>query len=270
MTDSKSGQPVTPGTETAPATTQTVPPAQTTLGAETPPAEFKADPNKSAAENETAKAAFEAAKTAPAAKPGDKKDGATALGAEDAPKPLVDKDGKPVPEGFKLDKDGNAVKEEPPKRAPEKYEPFKLEDQEIDAAEVAAFEPIAKELDLTQEQAQKLVKLRADLRTAELKEWSDKVDGWLTSSKSDKEIGGTGWDGNIAIAKKAINEFGTKELKTALNEFGMGNHPEFIRFAFKVGQALGESSTRTTAAGAETGEKRSAAEVLYGGTPPAT
>ena len=42
------------------------------------------------------------------------------------------------------------------------------------------------------------------------------------------------------FAKKAFDQFGTPELKTFLNDTGLGNHPELVRWAFRVGGALSE------------------------------
>lgn len=43
------------------------------------------------------------------------------------------------------------------------------------------------------------------------------------------------------VAKQAIEKFGTDELRTYFNESRLGNHPEMIKFAAKVGSAMIES-----------------------------
>ena len=40
------------------------------------------------------------------------------------------------------------------------------------------------------------------------------------------------------MAKRAWETYGTPELQKLLNDSGMGNHPEMIRWALRVGQTL--------------------------------
>jgi hypothetical protein len=47
------------------------------------------------------------------------------------------------------------------------------------------------------------------------------------------------------VAKKALDAFGTTELRSLLNESGLGNHPEVIRFMFRAGKAISEDSMVT-------------------------
>ena len=44
---------------------------------------------------------------------------------------------------------------------------------------------------------------------------------------------------NLAIARKAI-DLGPPELKELLNSSGLGNHPEVVKLAYKVGKAISE------------------------------
>lgn len=153
-----------------------------------------------------------------------------------------------------------------PEGAPEKYE-FKAPDgAELDTEAVAAFEPIAKELNLTNEQAQKLVDLYGTRLTqaaeAQQSAWQKQLDTWVTEVKSDKEIGGKAFDQNVDHAKSAIEKFGTPELKKALDATGFGNHPELVRVFARIGKAMAEDTFVTSSAAA--GGKRSAAELFYG------
>lgn len=129
--------------------------------------------------------------------------------------------------------------------APETYEDFVLpEGMEVDSKLLEEFTPIAKELNLTQDQAQKLVDLQAkavkDASESSMKAWEDTRNEWKEASKSDAEFGGLKFDESIAAAKKALVTFGTDELKEALEVTGTGDHPEFIRFLVRVGKAVGE------------------------------
>lgn len=63
---------------------------------------------------------------------------------------------------------------------------------------------------------------------------------WAELSKADKEFGGAKFNENIAVAKRALQQFGSQELVQMLDNGGMGNHPEVIRFLVKVGNAISE------------------------------
>jgi len=149
---------------------------------------------------------------------------------------------------------------------PEKYEAFKLpEGTELDATALAEFEPIAKELGMTQEGAQRVVDLYAGqvakLAEAQQKLIGDTVAEWAKTAQADKEYGGDKFGANIAIAQKAISDFGSPELAKMLNETGLGNHPELIRFCLNIGKKLSEDST---VRGSKSAAAVDTAELFYG------
>jgi hypothetical protein len=163
-------------------------------------------------------------------------------------------------EGQQPQKDGT----EPPAKAPEKYE-FKFpEGVTLDQGLMEQFEPVARELGLTNEQAQKLADLHLMSRTQELErhkaEFNSMMQGWASSAKSDKEIGGEKFDGTLAAAKLAVDKFGTPELKQALNDSGLGNHPEVIRVFARIGKAIGDDSFSP---GQSSAPKQSVEQTLY-------
>jgi hypothetical protein len=49
-------------------------------------------------------------------------------------------------------------------------------------------------------------------------------------------------DESVGFANKALDKYGTPELKEALASTGAGNHPEFIRFMTRVGKAMSEDT----------------------------
>jgi hypothetical protein len=138
--------------------------------------------------------------------------------------------------------------------APENYEAFTLPDGfELDDAMSTQFSAVAKELNLTQEQAQKLVDLQTasavDAGTKSAEAWADLKNSWQTEAKADKEIGGKAFDENIGTAKLALEKYGSAELNSAIELTGMGNHPEFIRLLYKVGLTLKEDKLMTEGGG---------------------
>lgn len=192
-------------------------------------------------------------------------------GAQDKPAEGSEKSASEVKEpGDKGDKpdEGKAKTDDKvlkPEGAPEKYEFKPADGQQIDETALKEFEPIARELNLNQEQAQKFVDLYASkilpqLQQQQVEKWTQQTEQWAADVKSDKEIGGDNMTANVGLAQKAFDQFGTPELKEYLNTTGLGNHPEIIRAFMKVGKAMSEDSMVMT----NNSGQRSAAEVLYG------
>ncbi|EMG2396704.1 peptidase [Klebsiella pneumoniae] len=155
-------------------------------------------------------------------------------------------------------------KEQKQEGAPEKYGFQAGEGVELDAEALKDFEPVARELNLTNEQAQKLVdaypKILAGVQQRQADAWQAQTEEWAATVKADKEIGGDKLTANLGVAQRALDTFGTPALKEYLNGTGLGNHPELVKAFVKVGKAMSEDGVVT---GKESGQ-RSAAEVLYG------
>lgn len=133
-----------------------------------------------------------------------------------------------------------------PQGAPEKYEFSLPEGYQADSAVMDKFQGIARELNLTQEQAQKLVALDAERVAAsgeaQKAQFAQQVDAWVGELKNDQTFGGANFDGNVKVAQKAMADFGTPELKQMLETSGLGSHPEVVRLFHRIGQQLGEGA----------------------------
>lgn len=155
-------------------------------------------------------------------------------------------------------------KEQKQEGAPEKYEFTAGEGVELDTEVLKDFEPVARELNLTNEQAQKLVdaypKILAGVQQRQAEAWQKQTEGWAETVKADKEIGGDKLTANLSAAQRALDQFGTPELKEYLNATGLGNHPDLVKTFVKIGKAMSEDGMVD---GSNQGQ-RSAAEVLYG------
>lgn len=123
---------------------------------------------------------------------------------------------------------------------PESYELKMPEGVQLDSAAAEEFTAIAKELKLDQAAAQKLADIGAKMATRQAEAHAQLVETWTEQVKTDKEIGGDKLDENLGVARKAIDTFGSPELKALLNSTGLGNHPEVVKLAFKVGKAISE------------------------------
>ena len=98
----------------------------------------------------------------------------------------------------------------------------------------------AKEKNLTQEETQKLADLGVKMREKEVAQFQETQKQWIEQIKSDPVLGGAQLNENIAVAKKAIDTFGTPELKKLLNDTGFGNHPEVVSAFYKIGKSISE------------------------------
>lgn len=148
---------------------------------------------------------------------------------------------------------------------PENYEFQVPEGLELDKELSDKFTDVAKELGLNNEQANKVVGLYAekvmDMQKAQTEAWNKQVSDWASELKSDPDFGGAKFEENAEIARMAINKFGGDELKQALNDTGLGNHPAFVKWAYKIGMAMSEDSFSTEEQ--NQGEKKSSAVGLY-------
>ncbi len=147
------------------------------------------------------------------------------------------------------------------------YEPFTIPDGFVmDDAQLAEVKDFAKEFNLDQSQAQKMVDKHFDIisknndliqsaQESRLKEWA-------SQAMADKEFGGADLSENMAGARKAMNSFSQpavdadgkailhsdgplkgqqmSEVEVLMNESGWGNHPAMIRVFHRIHQAMSE------------------------------
>lgn len=123
---------------------------------------------------------------------------------------------------------------------PENYELTMPEGVELDSVAADEFKAIAKELKLDQASAQKVADVGAKMAQRQAEKHTELVKSWVESVKADKDLGGDKLQENLAVAKKALDTFGTPELRDVLNATGLGNHPEVIRAFYRAGKAISE------------------------------
>lgn len=147
---------------------------------------------------------------------------------------------------------------EKPAGAPEAYEAFNVpEGITYDAAIFEHLNTVAKDLNLSQDQAQAVVdsyyamgKAAADKVSADVDAQAQK---WADEVKADPLIGGTNFDAtckHVAEVTKAMPEF--KSVFAALEQWGVGNHPDLVRAFSKLGKLFAEDQVHsggTTATG---------------------
>ena len=149
---------------------------------------------------------------------------------------------------------------------PDTYADFVMpEGIDVDAAAIAEALPVFKELGLTQDAAQKLVDFQAARVQAEGQKQVDAFtqlkQDWHDQSVNDSEFGGDAFAENVALAQSALNNFGTPELKQLMEDYGVGNHPEMLRFMVKVGKLTAEDVPGNT--GANSVEGKDVVSAMY-------
>lgn len=149
---------------------------------------------------------------------------------------------------------------------PAEYGEFKTaEGVTLDQDALGEFKALAGDAKLSQEQAQKVVDIGVKLQQKWAADQAKAMEGareqWAQASNTDKEFGGEKLAENLSVAKTALDKFGSPELKQLLNDSGLGNHPEVIRFFYRAGKAI--SNDRIVSGGNGPGAAIDPASVLF-------
>jgi hypothetical protein len=149
--------------------------------------------------------------------------------------------------------------EKKPAGAPEKYEAFTVPDGfTIEDTAVNEFGALAKELNLTQEAAQKLVDYQVKFQQAQTAKLDEAVkkqaEDWaadtLKTYKKDE----------LADARRGFKA-APKDVQQMLAAAGFDNHKSFVDFFMKVGRAIKEDKFETGKG--KGGQAKSPANVIY-------
>lgn len=149
------------------------------------------------------------------------------------------------------------------------------EGMEIDKDALAAATPVAKELGLSQEGFNKLVSVYANEIVPKATEAvveslqrdiSAQHAAWATEAvelvKADPVFEGKKLTEVQQIAAKSLDRFGSPELRTFLNDSGLGNNPHMLKFAYMAGALIAEDTTFER--GEKTPTKKTVVEKFYG------
>lgn len=123
--------------------------------------------------------------------------------------------------------------------ASEPYEVTTPKGSDFDSGVIASYGKTAQELGLTKEQAQGVFdKVAPLIRASEQGRHEKRVAEWGDTARKDGEFGGSNLAPNLQTANKALTTFGNPELSELLKATGLAEHPEVIRFMFRVGKAI--------------------------------
>lgn len=147
---------------------------------------------------------------------------------------------------------------------PEEYKFEVNENTNIDKGALEAFKPLAKELELTQDKAQKLVDFmteHSDRVTNEMKaKEAEAVANFKKETQADPN-----YTENIRNAKLAINEFAKDAPAfTKLADGWLGDHPAFVKVFANIGQRLREAGMDKSGPGSKDVKDLTFAEAVYG------
>jgi len=139
----------------------------------------------------------------------------------------------------------------------------------LDATVVERIAAESKARGLTQEQAQARLNEAHEAVATYAKGQQDELETekkmWLDMLKADKEIGGVAFDENVTLAKRAVDAFGSDSFKKALNESGLGNHPELVRTFARIGRSIADD--KFVRPGHTPAAKKTPEQVFYPDTP---
>lgn len=175
-----------------------------------------------------------------------------------------------------LAKEGEKVEEKPKEEGkiegtPEKYELKAPEGVTLDPELLTELTTVAKELKLTNGNAQKFADMGSKLVEKTIKGYQEQQETafakagkeWLKEIETDKEFGGTNLKASNEAAYRFRDKFTTKEERAGLSvlfDSAWGNHPILWRLFVRAGKAIGEDRMID---GDRDGSGLSDAEVLY-------
>lgn len=125
---------------------------------------------------------------------------------------------------------------------------FKTPDGKMFDGEIMdAFKEAAKSANLAPDAAQKLLDSMAPvIEGRQHRIVAEATEQWTAQARLDKEFGGEKFDENMAVAKAALKEFSTPEFINILEASSLGNHPDVIRFMYRVGKTLQQDGNFVT------------------------
>ena len=177
-------------------------------------------------------------------------------------------DDKKVADDQKAADDKKAADDQKKEGAPETYETFKLpEGTTVNEELMGEFNALAKEMNLPQESAQKIIdmvpKQFEAFAAKQAEDWKGTREAWVKDIKEDKELGGEKLNETLERANRTLRNFGSDGLKDFLADSGFGDSSDLVRMLVKLDVALGEDYVVDGKPSSEKG--KSAAETLYSG-----
>ena len=173
---------------------------------------------------------------------GDEDKGSALGGASDK-----DSSGKKDDEGDASDSDSDGNADGEGSGAPEAYQDFTFpEGVKLEEAMMADFAAWAKENNISQANAQKLVDINSEAvkRVSEDGKKANDVaikkmtDTWIQAQKDHPEYGGAAHKESVATARLAVEKLGGAELRETFDKLGVGEHPVLFNAFVRLGNLM--------------------------------
>jgi hypothetical protein len=152
---------------------------------------------------------------------------------------------------------------------PEEYKFEMPKEFSLSEDKKSALTSLFKESKLTQEEADKFVKMAVehsqDIVTKMTDMWDGQKSQWLDELKADQELGGSNYDATITRAKRALSRFGSDALLDVLAQTGLGNNPAVARFLVAVDRKTSEDMA---VMGGPAAKSKRPADVMYADSMP--
>lgn len=125
-----------------------------------------------------------------------------------------------------------------------------------------AFGKVAKELNLSQASAQKVVSAMAPAMT---QHYAQMRKEWAAQSEGDPEFGGPAFKANLKSINRTYMDTTTEGLREVLMKTGLNSHPEVLRFFYRLNKERSEGKFITSAGSSD---DRSGSDDFYKGMRP--
>lgn len=103
---------------------------------------------------------------------------------------------------------------------------------------------LAKEANVSPEVANKFVQKHAEIKQQELADAKETIQGWLTETRNDPEIGGEYLQQTMKNVNNALNAPSGAEVAEILKQTGLQNHPAIIKLLNHYGKMAKTDSVR--------------------------
>lgn len=150
---------------------------------------------------------------------------------------------------------------------PEAYDLSMPEGSLLQVADVEKLKAEAKEMGLTNSEAQEYLLTHNRAISSYHQEQLRQVEAiradWVKEAEADTEIGGKDFKQNIELASRLLEKI-NPNIKPLLNASGFGNHPEVIRTIVRLVKLTGFSEDKFIQPKSQGSVKKSMEELFYG------
>lgn len=123
----------------------------------------------------------------------------------------------------------------------------------MDEESMKAFAEVAKELNLSNDAAQKIVSKMEPMLAASI---TRNRAVWAEQAKADKEYGGANFASNMKAVHRVYRDTTSEGLREVLKASGLDSHPEVIRHFYGLSKILGEGRIVTSRGTKESADGR--------------